>query len=230
VTEQTTEGKYRVLESTREREEWLLLDVADADPTYVPKGEAAGSLEPGNRVRAELVWADGDPQFADFEVLEATTFAFTRTREDLFGDAHGAFRDARDAGEAMGSRVLVGQAGAPVGVVYTFADQPGQRDLFEEFRDGVKPLEPLLVRLAEDENPPFAGFVVDHVEEPFLAVVLAFDHEGMLAQTVRETYFGASLFDSGALNVDVAGGVPEEEFEFEFDPGTGDENEHDGGA
>jgi hypothetical protein len=215
VSEQTTEGEFRVLESTREREEWLLLDVETADPTYVdrsgydePLASAVEELTPGNRVRAELRWEDGEPRFADCEVVEETTFAFTRTREDLFGDAHGAWRDAEEAGQPMGSRVLVGQQGGqPVGVVYTFAKQQGQRDLFEEFRDGVKPLDPLLERLAEAEDPPFGAFVLDHHELAFLAVVLAFDPDGVLATTVRETYFGASLFDSGALDVDVAGGT-----------------------
>ena len=230
MTEQTTEGAYRVLESTREREEWLLLDVETAAPTYVaregydePLQSAVEGLEPGNRVHAELVWVDGDPRFAAVEVREETTFAFTRTREDLFGDAHGAWRDAEEAGQPMGSRVLIGQAGEPVGVVYAFAKQPGQRDLFEEFRDGVKPLEPLLERLAEAEEPPFAAFVLDHHDQPFVAVTLAFEPDGMLARTVRETYFGASLFDSGALDVDVAGGY---EGEFDFDA-PGDHTGHD---
>jgi hypothetical protein len=236
VTEQTTEGEYRVLESTRDRAEWLLLDVESADPTYVtregydePLRSAVDGLEAGNRLRAELVWDDGDPRFDDLEVSEETTFAFTRTREDLFGDAHGAWRDAEEAGQPMGSRVLVGQQGGqPVGVVYTFADQPGQRDLFEEFRDGVKPLEPLLERLAEAEEPPFAAFVVDHHDEPFVAVVLAFDRAGVLATTMRETYFGASLFDSGALDVDVAGGY-EGEFDLDVSGGGGDHG-HDHGS
>lgn len=223
MSEQTTEGEFRVLESTRDREEWLLLDVETADPTYVgrsgcdePLASSVEGLEPGNRVRTELAWTDGDPRFEAVEVLEETVFAFTRTREDLFGDAHGAWRDAEEAGQPMGSRVLVGQQGGqPVGVVYTFAKQPGQRDLFEEFRDGVKPLDPLLERLAEAEDPPFAAFVLDHHELAFLAVVLAFDRDGVLATTVRETYFGASLFDSGALDIDAAGGT--EAFDFEDD-------------
>jgi hypothetical protein len=234
VTEQTTEGEYRVLESTREREEWLLLDVESADPTYVtregydpPLASTVESLDPGNRVRAALVWEDGDPRFDALDVLEETRFAFTRTREDLFGDAYGAWRDAEEAGQPMGSRVLIGKAGEPVGVVYTFAEQPGQRDLFEEFRDGVKPLEPLLERLAEAEDPPFAAFVLDHHDEPFVAVTLAFETDGMLATTVRETYFGASLFDSGALDVDVVGGS-EAAFEFDAPDGHGeDDHQHD---
>jgi len=218
VSEQTTEGEFRVLESTRDREEWLLLNVESADPTYVrDKGykddlkRAVETLEPGNRIQAELNWVDGEPQLANVEVAEATRFAFTRTREDLFGDAHGAWRDAEEAGQPMGSRILYGQQGGnPVGVVYVFADQPGQRDLFEEFKDGVKPLDPLLKRLAEAETPPFDVFVVDHHELPFLTVTLAFEQDGVLATTMRETYFGASLFDSGAL--DVAGTSVEGEF------------------
>lgn len=213
MPDQTTEGEFRVLESTRDREEWLLLDVESADPTYVASGgygdEREGestdedgddlaatveSLEAGNRVRAELEWTDERPRFTACEVLERTRFAFTRTREQLFEDARAAWNDARAAGEAMGVRLTRAQDGTPNGVVYAFADQPGQRDLFAEFRDGVKPLEPLLARLAEDADPPFEAFVVDNTDEPFLVVLLAMERGGLLASTVRETYFGESLF------------------------------------
>jgi hypothetical protein len=223
VSEQTTEGEFRILESTRDREEWLLLNVGSADPTYVRHKEYEGeleravkTLEPGNRIQAELNWVDGEPQLAKIEVCETTRFAFTRTREDLFGDAHGAWRDAEEAGQPMGSRILYGQQGGnPVGVVYVFADQPGQRDLFEEFKDGVKPLDPLLNRLAEAKTPPFDVFVVDHHDLPFLTVTLAFEQDGVLATTMRETYFGASLFDSGTL--DVAGSSAKGEFDLNSD-------------
>lgn len=189
----TTEGVYRVLASTREADEragdeWLLLDVETGDPTYVPRGGLDAAA--GNRVRATLVWPDGEPRVEESEVLTDTRFAFTRTREPLFQDAHACWRDAQEAGEAMASRVTHGTDGDPNGVVYAFADQPGSRDLYEEFRDGGKPLDPLLARLAESVDPPFEVFVVDHTDEPFVVVLLAFERDGLLAGTVRETYFG----------------------------------------
>ena len=189
----TTEGVYRVLESTRgederDDEEWLLLDVETADPTYVPRADLDAAA--GNRIRARLVWPDGDPRVEEAEVLTDTRFAFTRTREPLFQDARACWRDAEAAGEAMASRVTRGTDGEPNGVVYAFAEQPGSRDLYEEFRDGGKPLDPLLARLAESVEPPFEAFVVDHTDEPFVVVLLAFERDGLLAGTVRETYFG----------------------------------------
>jgi hypothetical protein len=193
TTTPTTEGVYRVLESTRgegERDgpEWLLLDVETADPTYVPRSDLDAAA--GNRVRATLVWPEGDPRVEGSEVLTDTRFAFTRTREQLFEDAYACWRDAETAGEAMASRVTRGTDGDPIGVVYTFAEQPGSRDLYEEFRDGGKPLDPLLARLAESVDPPFEAFVIDHTGEPFVLVLLAFERDGLLAGTVRETYFG----------------------------------------
>ena len=198
TTTPTTEGVYRVLESTRSEderdgEEWLLLDVETGDPTYVPREDLDAAA--GNRVRATLVWPEGDPRVEEYEVAADTRFAFTRTREPLFQDAHACWRDAREAGEPMASRVTHGNDGDPNGVVYTFAEQPGSRDLYEEFRDGGRPLEPLLARLAESVDPPFEAFVVDHTDEPFVFVLLAFERDGLLAGTVRETYFGErSLF------------------------------------
>ncbi|MEF8840364.1 MAG: DUF6663 family protein [Haloarculaceae archaeon] len=193
TTTPTTEGVYRVLESTRSEgerdgEEWLLLEVETADPTYVPRGDLDAAA--GNRVRATITWPDGDPRVEEFEVVADTQFGFTRTREPLFQDAHACWRDAREAGEAMASRVTHGTDGDPNGAVYTFAEQPGSRDLYEEFRDGGRPLDPLLARLAESVDPPFEVFVIDHTGEPFVVVLLAFEREGLVAGTVRETYFG----------------------------------------
>jgi hypothetical protein len=193
TTTPTTEGVYRVLESTRSEderdgEEWLLLDVETGDPTYVPRDGLDAAA--GNRVRATIAWSDGDPRVEAAAVVSDTRFGFTRTREPLFQDAHACWRDAREAGEAMASRLTHGTDGDPNGVVYTFAEQPGSRDLFEEFRDGGKPLDPLLARLAESVDPPFEAFVVDHTDEPFVVVLIAFECGGLLAGTVRETYFG----------------------------------------
>ena len=216
--EQTTRGTFRVLESTRGDDEWLLLDVESGDPTYVPAtgyegelAETAASLEPGNRVEADLGWTDGRARFVALAVVTATRFHFVRTTEPLFEAAQRCWRDAVEHGEGMNSRVTYGTDGEPNGVVYTFAEQPGQRDLFEEFRDGGKPLEPLLVRAAggrdaldgdgegdaderdapadtDHPDPPFETFVLVHPEHPFVTVYIVFDPAGFLAETVRDTY------------------------------------------
>jgi hypothetical protein len=219
--EQTTTGSYRVLPG-RDDGEWLLLDVERGDPTYVPRTAGGDdradttALAPGNRVDATLEWVDGDPRVASYEVVDATRFRFVRTTERMFEAATRCWADAVERDSGMNSRVTYGTDGEPNGVVYTFAKQPGQRDLFAEFRDGVKPLEPLLVRAAggreaydaatgrgeaaSDDptehratdatgaDPPFETFVIDPADEPFVAVYIVLDPDGFLAETVRDTY------------------------------------------
>ncbi|WP_255151382.1 DUF6663 family protein [Halorarius halobius] len=200
--EQTTEGTFRVLASTRRDDEWLLLDVESGDPTYVPAtgydgalAERVAELEPGNRVEATLSWTDGDARFADLTRVSESRVHFVRTTEPLFEAAERCWRDAREQNAGMNSRVTHGTDGEPNGVVYTFAEQPGEQDLFEEFRDGVKPLEPLLVRAAggrdggaDAPDPPFETFVLAHPDQPFVTVYIVLDPDGYLAETVRDTY------------------------------------------
>lgn len=214
--EQTTRGTFRALASTREADEWLLVDVESGDPTYVPGSgyegdlaEAVADLEPGNRVEATLAWDDGEARFADLAVQTRTRVRFVRTTEPLFEAATRCWNDAVEQGSGMNSRVTVGTDGEPNGVVYTFAEQAGSRDLFEEFRDGVKPLEPLLVRAAggreevaerggeegDGAEPPFETFVVAHPDHPFVTVYIVLDPEGFLAETVRDTYLAGSDAD-----------------------------------
>jgi hypothetical protein len=192
---QTTEGTYRVLASTRGAEEWLLLDVGTADPTYVPAtgyagdlAETVAELRPGNRIAAALSWEKGTPRFAALAIE-------TRTEIDFFDGATGIFEvgretaaAARRSGEGMNSRVLRGTDGEVSGVVYTFATQPGARDLFAEFRDGGRPLEPLIERLDRDAEPPYGISVIRPADEPFVLVCLALDPDGLLAETIRDTY------------------------------------------
>lgn len=192
---QTTTGTYRVLESTRDPEELLLLDVDTQDPTYVTTtdyeeglAEAITGLEPGNRIEATLSWDDGTPRFSAIAVETHTTVEFVDGATGIFEAARETWQEARREGAAMNSRVTHDTDGEANGVVYTFAKQPGQRDLYEEFRDGVTPLEPLIERLSETANSPYGAFVIRPADEPFVLVVLALDHDGLLADTVRDTY------------------------------------------
>ena len=192
---QTTTGTYRVLDSTRAPDELLLLDVETQDPTYVTTADyeddlavQVTELEPGNRIATTLSWEDETPRFADIEVETQTTVEFIDGATGIFEAARETWQEAQREGAAMNSRVTQNTDGEANGVVYTFAKQPGQRDLYEEFRDGVTPLEPLIGRLAESADPPFAAFVIRPVEEPFVLVVLALDSEGLFADTVRDTY------------------------------------------
>jgi len=204
--QQTTEGEYRVLASTRSDDEFLLVDVEDGDPTYVPAtgydgdlADQVAALDPGNRVRAELAWTDGEVRFADVTLETETRFRFVRTEEPLFRAAKRCWEGAQERDAAMNSRVTRGTGGEPKGVVYTFARQPGERDLFEEFRDGVKPLEPLVERAREGADPPFETFVVDHPDHPFVTVFVVLEPDGYLAETVRDTYVDAEGPGTGGL-------------------------------
>ncbi|MFP8956346.1 DUF6663 family protein [Natrialbaceae archaeon A-CW3] len=180
----TTEGTFRVLHG-RTDDEWLLLEVDTADPTYVPATD--GELAVGNRIHAQIEWNDDQPSLGEWDVLDRTRFHFYRTDAPVFQAAQGCFEEARQAGEAMNARVTRDTDGRPNGVVYTFADQPGQRDLFGEFRDGEKPLEPLLQRAAESEAPPFSVWILD-VPEPFVLVTIVLDPDGLFAETMAEMY------------------------------------------
>lgn len=193
--EQTTAGTFRTLASTRDSAEWLLLDVESGEPTYVPASgydgelaDAVAALEPGNRVRATLTWDDGTPRFAGLEVETATRVHFVRTTAPLFEAAKRCWNQAVETGAAMNSRVTRGTDGEPNGVAYVFAAQRGRRDLFGEFRDGVKPLEPLLDRALAGAEPPLETFVLEHPDHSFVTVYVVLDPDGFLAETVRDTY------------------------------------------
>ncbi|WP_416838665.1 DUF6663 family protein [Haloferax sp. DFSO52] len=221
--EVTTAGRFRVYRSPREQDELLLLERPDeavdwtdpaaatmADdafsPTYVQQtgydgslAESVSALEPGNEIEATLTWDDGTPRFATVSVVDRTRFRFVGAATGLFEAARETWRAIPD-GDAIGSRVTYGTDGDPNAVLYVFAKQPGARDLFEEFSDGVLPLDPLLGRLADEtEGAEAAGegtipdaprevFVIRPLDEAFVLVAIAFDRDGLFAQTMRETY------------------------------------------
>jgi hypothetical protein len=192
-----TSGVYRVLSSPRDREELLLLDVSSTDPTYVPSegyeepfGERVDDLEAGNRIEATIEWdPEGNPRLGDVEVLTRTRIEFIDGATGIFEAARETAEEAAMEGEAMNSRVTKSTDGEDNGVVYTFAKQTGERDLYEEFEEGITPLEPLIARLGEGgADPPYDIFVIRPAEESFVIVYLAFEREGLLARTVRDTY------------------------------------------
>ncbi|WP_368410977.1 DUF6663 family protein [Halomarina pelagica] len=190
----TDAGVYRVLPSTRAPDEYLLLDAETADPVYVaregyegPLAERVAALEPGNAVRATFDWSGERPRFATVERETETRFAFARGVSPTFEAALDCWREAERTGAAMNSRVTRSTDGDVNGVLYVFAEQAGERDLFAEFEDGVTPLEPLLDRI-EGADPPYEVFVLDPDDDPFVIVYVALRRDGLLARTVRETY------------------------------------------
>jgi hypothetical protein len=192
-----TSGVYRVLSSPRDREELLLLDVSSTDPTYVPSEgyeepfqERVDGLEPGNRIEATIEWdSEGNPRLGDIEVLTRTYIEFIDGATGIFEAARETAEEAAMQGEAMNSRVTKSTDNEDNGVVYTFAKQTGERDLYEEFKEGITPLEPLIARLGEGgAEPPYDVFVIRPAEESFVIVYLALERDGLLARTVRDTY------------------------------------------
>jgi hypothetical protein len=177
--------EYRVLASPRADGERLLLDPATANPTYVPAATLDG-IDPGNRVRATLDWTGEEPRVTDHERVDATRFRFRRDVTPLFEAAADCWQETRSAGEPMGSRLLRNTDSDPVGVVYVFAEQAGARDLFGEFADGTKPLDPLLDGVAAD--PPYDVFVLDPADHRCVVVCVAFDADSRFAETMRDTY------------------------------------------
>jgi len=187
-------GTYRVLASPRADDEVLLVAPGTGERTYVAGDGYAGALagtvaglEPGNRVRAAVDWTGERPRLASLTVESRTRFAFARDVTDLFEAAAECWQDARAAGEPMDSRVTRDADGDPNGVLYVFAEQPGERDLFAEFREGRRPLDPLAERV-EGADPPYEVFVLDPREHRCVVVYIALEREGLLAETVRDTY------------------------------------------
>lgn len=193
----TTDGTYRVLRSPRDTEKLLLLDIETQDPTYVTTvgyagelGRTVADLESGNRIDAALSWEEGTPKFVEVDIETRTTVEFADGATGIFEAARETWKEAAREGRAMNSRVTKNTDGETNGVVYTFAKQSGQRDLYDEFRDGITPLEPLIERLAEGSEPPFSVFVLRPSDEPFVLVALAIERDGLFAATIRDTYDG----------------------------------------
>jgi hypothetical protein len=201
----TTTGRYRVLESPRGEGEYLLVDVTadesdDYDPTYVTTEGYEGALaatvsdlRPGYLVSATLRWTDGEdahPRFEDLTVERRTRYEFVDGATGIFEAAREAWLEAEANNEPMNSRVTYSTDNVPNGVVYVFAKQSGARDLFEEFRSGIVPIEPLVARVNEsrDDDDPREVFVMRPADEPFVLVYIVFSKDGLLADTVRDTY------------------------------------------
>ncbi|WP_277505309.1 DUF6663 family protein [Haladaptatus sp. DYSN1] len=184
----TTHGTFRVLESTREENELLLLDVESYDPTYVAVGESVADLEPGYTIDATVEWEEGTPRVTTLSVRTETLFEFVDGATNIFEAAQDTWQEGESMGEGMNSTVTYSTDNEPNGVVYTFVKQAGERDLFSEFRDGITPLEPLVERVGEHVAPPYEVFVLNPEVEPFVVVYICLEKGGMLADTVRDTY------------------------------------------
>ena len=209
----TTTGRFRVLDR-RPDGRLLLVDLAaavaavdgdheaDLQPLAVDPStgddelaETIRELKPGYVVEASLAWDESDAEFVDCRIDERSWIQYADGVSGLFEVAQETWYDAQTAGEAMNSRTTYSTGNEPNGVVYTFAKQRPPRDLFEEFRTGATPIEPLIQRVEaeRDDEEDRAVFVMNPVDEEFVLIYIVFRKDGMLAQTVRDTYGLPSL-------------------------------------
>lgn len=164
-------------------------DAHDYEPTFVADSDALADVEPGALVSATLDWEDSPPTVAELAVERATRYRFVSGVTNLFEAAQDAWAEALTAGAGMNSTVLRNTDGEETGVCYVFGDRGG--DLFEEFERGTRPVEPLVLRVNRsraDDDAARSVFLLDPVGDPFVAVAVAFDREGLLARTMRDTY------------------------------------------
>ncbi|WP_232701467.1 DUF6663 family protein [Halobacterium wangiae] len=193
--ETTTESRFRVLGPAPDYpDDLLLLDRADHEPVRVvvdaggDLAETVEALRPGYLVAATLAWDDGDARFVDCDIEERTLFTFKNGVSGLFEAALETMEEAHQEGVGVTGRPTFSTDGEPNGAVYAFAEQPGERDVFEEIRTGALPLEPLLDRLDEAEDCDHEVFVFHPLEHDFVVVYLVLQKHSVLADTVRDTY------------------------------------------
>ena len=169
-------------------------DDPDAAEAYAPllvEGDHAvdtESLEPGFVVDATIGWTDGTARFLEYDVVRRTRIYVADDVTGMFEAATEAWEGARAAGESVVSTTARGQDGEPNGALYVFSEA-GARDLFGEFRSGTTPLEPLVERVNDDlDDDPREVFVLRPPDGAFVVVYIAFEKDGLLARTVRDTY------------------------------------------
>lgn len=193
--ETTTESAFRVLGAAPERgDDLLLLDRADHEPVrvaadgYDDLGASVDALRPGYLVDATLAWDDGDARFADLDVRKRTLFTYADAVTGLFEAALDTMEQAHQEGASVQGRPTFSTDDEPNGAVYAFAEQSGERDVFEEIRTGALPLEPLVDRLDQEDDGEHEVFVFRPLEHDFVVVYLVLRKNSILADTVRDTY------------------------------------------
>lgn len=185
--------RYRILPETPTADTQVWLDLTDLEPIRV-RTEAGteelkatlSGIRPGYIVEATVAWSEGVAHVETCSVTEPTLFTFADGVTNLFEVALDTWESARQSGAAVESTVTYSNDGQPNGALYTFAAQPGERDLFAEFRDGRRPLEPLLEKVSD--SPPYEVFVFRPATHDFILVYVVLAKNSMLADTVRDTY------------------------------------------
>ncbi len=182
--------RFRVLAIPSDRT-LRLLDRETYEPVVTaPDGHGGAVTEvfPGYSIDADLDWSSTEPTVRSLSVHRRTLYTFVDGIEPVFEAAQQTWAEARTAGESMNSRVTRNTDNEVNGVLYVFAEDEGGR-VFESFRDGTRPLEPLIDRVNEGEGEdPREVFVLRPAEGTYVIVTIALRKGGQFAETLRETY------------------------------------------
>jgi len=148
----------------------------------------AGRLRPGYLLDVNLRWVEPQPHLEDFTLRRPTLYTFADDIDPVFEVAQELWAEAQANGDGMHSRLTRNNDNEVNGVCYVFADS-GSTDRLQEFRDGSRPLEPLVDRVNESEEPvPREAFVLRPVDGDFVIVTITLEKGGHFAETLRETY------------------------------------------
>lgn len=168
-----------------------LLDRETFDPVVVRLDGSDSRLDdvyPGYLLDATLDWSAPEPAVENLTVQRPTLYAFADGIEPVFEVARDVWQEARASGDGMNSRVTHNTDGEANGVCYVFAESPLE-DRLAEFREGTRPIEPLIDRVNETADvAPREVFVLRPADGAFVVVTIAFEKGGHFADTLRETY------------------------------------------
>ncbi|WP_336000679.1 DUF6663 family protein [Halorientalis halophila] len=192
----TESGTYRVYGIDDGEGRLRLVERGTEEPTVVradgydePLAGAIADLRPGHLVDATLDWGTEPPTLTDLTVRTETLLFAADGTPDIFERAQDTFEQARIEEMPIYPTTTHDTDGEPNGVLYTVAKQAGERDLFAEFCDGRKTIEPMLGKLQEGgADPPYEVFCLRPATEPFFVIYIALDAGGLLAETLHDEY------------------------------------------
>ncbi|WP_049970517.1 DUF6663 family protein [Haladaptatus cibarius] len=183
-------GSYRVL-VTNEADGFRLLN-RETHEQIVTASEGhdapISDLHPGYCIDADLDWTSTEPSIWSFSIQQPTLYSFVDHIDPVFEAAQQAWQNAQLTGDSMNSQVTRNTDNEVNGVLYVFAED-GRDGMFESFRDGSRPLDPLVDKVNEQEgDDPREVFVLRPESGAFVIVIIALEKGGQFADTLRETY------------------------------------------
>ncbi|GKZ12788.1 DUF6663 family protein [Haladaptatus sp. T7] len=160
-------------------------------------GASVAELHPGYCIDADLDWTTSEPTIRSFSVVRRTLYAFADEIEPVFEAAQQTWTEAQMAGDSMNSRVTRNTDNEVNGVLYVFAEDD-RGSVFEAFREGTRPVEPLVERVNEEEgDAPREVFVLRPADGTYVVVTIALRKGGQFAETLRDTYDCPSPVEKG---------------------------------